>query len=139
MGKYDDIINLPNHKSDTRKQMSMYDRAAQFAPYMSLSGYSDDVKETARLTDTKTDLSEIEITVLNRKLNHITENMRGEEVSVTYFVPDEKKEGGRYEVKTGVIRRIDDIEKKIVSKDKTEISFSDIMGIDGAFPDEYIF
>lgn len=136
MGKYDDIINLPHHKSSTRKQMSMIDRAAQFAPYMSLSGYSDDVKETARLTDTKLELSEEEINLLNRKLNFIAENKLKEEFSVTYFVPDSRKEGGEYAVKTGIIRRIDDIYKKIIFKDKTEIYFSDILQIDGDFPDE---
>ena len=136
MGKYDDIINLPHHKSATRKQMSRIDRAAQFAPYMALSGYSDDVKETARLTDTKIDLSEIEIAVLNRKLNYIIENLLGTEFDVTYFVPDSKKEGGKYEVKTGNVRRIDDIAKKIIFSDKTEIAFSDILDIEGDFSDE---
>ena len=136
MGKYDDIINLPHHKSSTRKQMSRIDRAAQFASFMALSGYSDDVKETARLTDTKIDLSEIEIAVLNHKLNYIAENIKGE-VKITYFVPDGKKEGGRYEVKAGIIRRIDEIEKRIIFKDRTEIAFSDILQIDGDFPDEY--
>nr|MCR4693525.1 YolD-like family protein [Bacillota bacterium] len=89
-----------------------------------------------RLTDTKIDLSEIEIAVLNRKLNYITENLLGTEFNVTYFVPDSKKEGGKYEVKTGNIRRINDIEKKIIFADKTEISFSDILDIEGDFPDE---
>lgn len=136
MGKYDDIINLPHHKSSTRKQMSRIDRAAQFAAFMALTGYSDDVKEAARLTDTKIDLSEIEIAVLNRKLNYITENLLGTEFDVTYFVSDSKKEGGKYEVKTGNIRRIDDVVKKIIFSDKTEISFSDILDIEGDFPDE---
>ena len=136
MGKYDDIINLPHHKSATRKQMSMYERAAQFASFMALTGYSDDVKETARRTDTKIELSEIEIAVLNRKLNYITENLLKEEFDVTYFVPDSKKEGGKYEIKTGNIRRIDDVAKKIIFSDKTEISFSDILDIEGDFPDE---
>ena len=136
MGKFDDIINLPHHKSATRKQMSMIDRAAQFAPYMSLSGYSDDVKETARLTDTKLELSEEEINLLNQKLNYIAENKLKEEFSITYFVPDSRKEGGEYAVKTGIIRIIDDIYKKIIFTDKTEIYFSDILQIDGDFPDE---
>ena len=136
MGKYDDIINLPHHKSATRKQMSRIDRAAQFASFMALTGYSDYVKETARLTDTKIDLSEIEIAVLNRKLNYITENLLGTEFDITHFVSDSKKEGGKYEVKMGNIRRIDDVAKKIIFSDKTEISFSDILNIEGDFPDE---
>ena len=43
MSHYDDIINLPHHVSKTRKQMSMHDRAAQFAPFSALVGYEDAV------------------------------------------------------------------------------------------------
>lgn len=43
--KYEDIINLPHHVSETRPQMSMLDRAAQFSPFAALSGYDDAVKE----------------------------------------------------------------------------------------------
>ena len=39
MGKYDDIINLPHHVSQTRPQMSMIDRAAQFSPFAALTEY----------------------------------------------------------------------------------------------------
>ena len=53
MSRYDDIINLPHHVSPTRKQMSMHDRAAQFAPFAALVGYDDAVAETARLTESR--------------------------------------------------------------------------------------
>lgn len=45
--KYDDIINLPHHQSATRKHMSNYERAAQFAPFAALTGHSDAIDETA--------------------------------------------------------------------------------------------
>ena len=44
--KYDDIINLPNHKSKKHPQMSLYVRSAQFAPFAALTGYEDAVKQT---------------------------------------------------------------------------------------------
>ena len=44
---YDDIINLPHHQSTTRPHMSLYDRAAQFAPFAALTGYEDSIKESA--------------------------------------------------------------------------------------------
>ena len=37
--KYDSILHLPHHVSRTRPQMSMSDRAAQFAPFAALTGY----------------------------------------------------------------------------------------------------
>lgn len=67
MGKYDDIINLPHHISKTRPQMSMHDRAAQFSAFAALSGYDDIIKETARLTNSKMELTEEEISDLNFK------------------------------------------------------------------------
>ena len=58
--KYEDIIHMPYHVSSTRPRMSMIDRAAQFSAFQALSGYSAAVKETARLTDEKIELTEEE-------------------------------------------------------------------------------
>ena len=43
---YDDIINLPYHVSKRHPQMSMWNRAAQFAPFAALTGYDDAIKDT---------------------------------------------------------------------------------------------
>lgn len=43
---YDDIINLPHHVSKKHPQMPLIDRAAQFAPFAALTGYSDAVENT---------------------------------------------------------------------------------------------
>ena len=51
MGKYDDIINLPHHVSKKHSQMPIADRAAQFAPFAALTGYGEQIKETARTTE----------------------------------------------------------------------------------------
>ena len=45
--EYDDIINLPHHVSKRHPQMSMWNRAAQFAPFAALTGYEDAIKDTA--------------------------------------------------------------------------------------------
>ena len=46
--KYADIINLPHHVSKTHQQMSMWNRAAQFAPFAALTGYENAITETAK-------------------------------------------------------------------------------------------
>jgi hypothetical protein len=46
MNSYEDIINLPHHVSKKRPQMSMYDRAAQFAPFAALTGHDASIKKT---------------------------------------------------------------------------------------------
>ncbi|MCR5594369.1 MAG: hypothetical protein K6G12_00845 [Lachnospiraceae bacterium] len=38
---YSDIIDLPRHVSGKHPQMSVHDRAAQFAPFAALTGYGD--------------------------------------------------------------------------------------------------
>ena len=42
---YDDISNLPHHVSTRHPQMSMMNRAAQFAPFAALTGYSAAIEE----------------------------------------------------------------------------------------------
>ena len=45
---YADIIDLPHHVSKRHPQMSMWNRAAQFAPFAALTGYEDAIKDTAK-------------------------------------------------------------------------------------------
>ena len=48
MGNYNDIIYLPHHVSKRHPQMSMWNRAAQFAPFAALTGYEDAIQESAK-------------------------------------------------------------------------------------------
>lgn len=61
MSKYDEIINLPHHESASRKPMSLYNRAAQFAPFSALSGHDEAIAETARLTSAQIESSADEL------------------------------------------------------------------------------
>ena len=54
--KYDDIINLPHPISKTHRQMSMRDRAAQFAPFAALTGFEEAIEETAEKNTKKRDV-----------------------------------------------------------------------------------
>lgn len=125
--EYDDIIALPHPESASHPRMSLLERAAQFSPFAALSGYDDAVKETARLTDEKTVLSEEELEQLNQKfallMPHIKERP---EVTLTRFVADEKKSGGRYLTETVRIRRLDLIHRLLITVAGQKISLDDI-------------
>ena len=73
--KYRDIIDHEHHVSQKRPQMSQLNRAAQFSPFAALTGYDSLVAESARVTDTRKDLTEDEIEALNAKLNLLQNNL----------------------------------------------------------------
>lgn len=128
--KYDDIINLPHHVSATRPQMSIHDRAAQFSPFAALTGHSAAIKETERLTDGQIELDENEIMMINEKLKILCEKISEHpEVSVTYFVPDRKKDGGKYVTLEGPVKKMDMYNKMIVFEDETYVSVENIVEI----------
>ena len=130
MNKYEDIINLSHHVSKTRKPMSLYNRAAQFAPFAALTGYDDAIKETSRITEQRIELSEELKNMLNQKIKLISENIKLQpKVSITYFVPDNKKSGGVYKTISGNVRRIDEIEKYLLFTNKLKVYFYDIIFI----------
>lgn len=125
--KYDDIINLPHHVSKKHPQMSLHDRAAQFSPFAALTGHKAAINETARLTDEKQILSEDVIAKLNEQLNLIKENIgTNQTVTITYFVPDDKKLGGAYISHTGVVKKIDEYNHTVILTDKTVIPIEQI-------------
>ena len=126
MNKYDDIINLPHHRSKTHPHMALIDRAAQFAPFAALTGYGDAIDETARLTEVRPDLDEQQLAELNERLLQIMVKPNTV-VCLTYFVPDEKKSGGRYEQTEGTIKKIDAISKVIMTDRGERISIENIV------------
>ena len=125
---YSDIINLKHHVSSKHEKMSISNRAFQFAPFAALTGHEEAIAETARLTnewhepdeDKKRELDEKmkELMMLYRKRNFNSGSLYDENAintgaeiyfKVTYFVPDEHKEGGSYEHVTGYLKKLDSI------------------------------
>lgn len=125
-GPYDDIIDLPHPTSERHPRMPMANRAAQFSPFAALSGYDDAVKETARLTGSKAELTEEEKSILDAKLQRLAP---GENAGITYFQPDAKKQGGAYLTASGEIKRIDGAAREIVLTDGRRIPIDDILEV----------
>lgn len=127
---YESIINLPHHRSMTRRPMSMHDRAAQFAPFAALKGYEEAVAETARITQKKIVLDEELIKSINDTLNEIKNNILSTpKIEVEYFVKDKYKDGGEYVTKQHYVKKIDLINKRIIFIDRSEIAIDDIIDI----------
>ncbi len=135
-GPYDDIIDLPHHVSLSRAHMPAPDRAAQFSPFAALAGYDAAVRETARLTDKRQELEEDAKAAVNARLSMVQAHLDEQpQVSITYFQPDGRKDGGAYIVATGCVGRLDEYEHSVVMLDGKKISIDDIVGIDGTLFD----
>ena len=124
---YDDIIGLPHPEPQTHPRMSLHDRAAQFSPFAALTGHSAAIAETGRLTDSRVILDEYEMARVDDALQKLQELLPQKPVaSITYFVPDERKNGGSYQTVTGEVKRIDAVAGVIQMTDRREIPIEDV-------------
>lgn len=114
MRNYEDIQNHKRYQLKHHTPMSLESRAAQFAPFAALVGYDEEIGEAARLTDGREELSEDAIDALNQAFQKLLEHEEERLlVTVTYFQPDAKKDGGRYMTYTGNFRFYD-AEKRVM-------------------------
>ena len=128
--KYDDTIHLPHHVSSTRPHMPMRDRAAQFMPFRALTGYEDAVREAARLTEERIELTEEERSVLDGKLQKLVDALTDHPaVTLTYFLPDKRKAGGTYVTASGWLKKIDDLAGVLLLTGGERIVIEDIVDI----------
>ncbi|HZJ99834.1 MAG TPA: hypothetical protein VFC79_07495 [Tissierellaceae bacterium] len=129
---YDDIINLPRHVSKKRNCIPIIDRAAQFSPFVALTGYDTAIKETGRVTEDRIELDVYMKEALNNKLQILIDKLKEDpKIKITHFQPDEKKTGGAYTTVTGVVKKIDEYEKFIVLIDGISIPIDEIIDIEG--------
>ncbi len=186
MKNYDDILRLPHPVSAKYRQMPLADRAAQFMPFAALTGYEAALAETARLTSPRIEQDETQRELLDQQLSFL-QSLAAEasgantqakpaasflasevsksassivplQITVTYFCPDTKKEGGAYLTASGIFQKVDPYaqllylelaaaEDAILSADRTglaadppfdqtperqAIPLADILRIDGA-------
>ena len=132
MGAYDDIIHLPHPTSARHPRMPMIDRAAQFSPFAALVGHGAAIEETARLTDRKIELIEDEKTLLDEKLRLLLET--GGTGIFTWFLPDDRKDGGAYVTAEGTIRKIDPLAGRVILANGSSLPIEDILEIETQAP-----
>lgn len=137
---YDDIIHLPHHVSATHPHMAAIDRAAQFSPFAALTGYNAAIRETARLTDERVELDEYTKDALSDKLQIIAGRLKEHpKIAITYFQPDDKKNGGAYVTAACTVKKIDEHERIVVMTDGTVIPIDEIISIDGQIFETVMF
>ena len=131
MGKYDDIISLPHPVSKTHPPMPRAERAAQFSSFAALTGYEEIVAESARLTETRAELDHDALEALDGALRALAAEIETRpEAELRYFVPDEKKAGGRYETLRGRVKKIDEQASLLLREDGKKIPLGDIVSIE---------
>ena len=122
-----DLLRCPRPRTELRAPMPMKNRAAQFAPFAALTGYDDAVRETERLTDRRPDISEDRAEILDRRLRWLREHINAEpEITVTWFIPDLRKEGGACRTRAGRAKRLDEHNRTLLLEDSESIPISDI-------------
>ena len=112
MSKYDDIINLPHHVSSIRTPMPMESRAAQ-----------------------RKTLSEFEQDRLSKRLACALELQSV--VTLTHFIPDDLREGGQYVTASGIMKKVDEYEGRIILRDGRSIRLADVFSIEGGIFNDF--
>lgn len=131
MGKYDDIIALSRPVSKTHPPMPRSERAAQFSSFAALSGYEDAVEESARLTETRAELDRDALAALDETIRALAADIDARpEAVIRFFVPDEKKAGGRYETVRGRVKKIDACAFLLVLEEGKKIPLGDVVSIE---------
>lgn len=129
--RYDDIINLPHFVSKNRNHMSLSDRAAQFAPFDALTGYSEAIKETGRQTEKEKELGEYELNELDMRLKIIESFIKDRPlVKIKYFILDEIKDGGTYQTASFNVKKINRNKRTLISTNDEEYDLDYIFSIE---------
>ncbi len=122
-GYYEDMLRMPHHVSSRHPHMPLRQRAAQFASFDALQGFKEAVSETRRLTDEEWLPDPDVLETLTLKLQHLADIADTHPtVTVTYFVPDQRKAGGSYVTVTGKLKKIDMTFRQIIFLADNEIS-----------------
>lgn len=66
--RYDDIMDLPAHRSKAHLPMSQEDRAGQFSPFAALTGFNSLIRDTAEIYSHKKYLSAQQAAQVRRQL-----------------------------------------------------------------------
>lgn len=138
--RYSDIIDLPHHQSVRRPHMSVYNRAAQFAPFAALTGYDQMVQDTAgmRLNDEKRMLSDDARRVLDEKLQILRKHLKEQpKIEVIFYDDKAGVNGGAYCFVSGNLTKFEESPPMLILDQNLKINCEDILSIQGEIFAQY--
>lgn len=125
---YDDIMHMERYRLKKHRPMPLKNRAFQFSAFAALSGFDEEINETARLTDEFRELTEEELDRNNAVLCEMMEReSENPKVRIIYFKPDERKSGGSYRKYIGNLRFFDEESMILNFTDGSRISVEQIV------------
>lgn len=124
---YADILHLSRPWSLRHPVgLPLSSRAAQFAPFAALTGHSEAVVETARLTENYVELSAEQKEELNQSLMQVEDLLEEKgycKVEITFFQQDLRKEGGSWAKVTGEVKRVEGENQRIRFRNGQDVAF----------------
>ena len=137
MGRYDDMLDLPRPVMPRAKPLTGAERAAQFSPFAALAGYEAAIREAARLTEPAVELAEDAAAALDKKLRLLARQLPCRpQVTVTWFEPDARKEGGALRVFSGRLRRVDETAGLLIFEDGQRLPLAAVQALESeVFPE----
>lgn len=137
--RYQHLLEHPHHVSGKHTPMKQEERAAQFGAFQALTGYEEEIAETARLVNAVPQLTEDQQAALNdvfRQLLQLDQPL----IALTYFVPDISKNGGAYLQCIGHFRFLDMAERRLKLVEGIAVSLDEICGIEllESYPQEVL-
>ena len=108
----------------------MTSRAAQFSSFKALTGFEDEIDEASRYLDSKAELTDDELEALDKAFQLLSEIGSDQpNISITYFVADNTKKGGKYVTVSGNFRFLDMEVRMLKLTNGTAIPIDDIIDL----------
>lgn len=126
---YADMLHLQAPRPKNRHPMPRRDRAAQFSAFAALTGHGDAIRETARLTESRPELSEGAKAEIDARLQCLLQSP-GCTATLTWFVQDPLKAGGACYTTTGEVRRLNAAARLVELADGRSIPLDDILALE---------
>ena len=128
---YADILDTPYRPVPGRPQMPRRDRAAQFAPFAALTGFDDEISETARLTDSFSGPDELQTALLDERMRLLAEHLDERPfITAVCFRPDEKKKGGAFVTVEGNVKYLDMTARVITLTDGKKLNMDSLLRLE---------